>query len=53
MIADVKAVLHVLQAYSYRYPKRVDSRVDARMLLGDNMPWAHGEWAEADTWNRL
>ncbi|VDC00881.1 unnamed protein product [Peniophora sp. CBMAI 1063] len=43
VLADPKALQYVLQTSGYRFPKRPDTRANARMLLGDGIIWAHGE----------
>ena len=42
MLADPKALQHVMQTSGYRYPKRADTRAHQRMRVGDGLPWAEG-----------
>lgn len=42
MVADPKALQHILQTSAYHYPKTRDTRASLRMLLGQGIVWVHG-----------
>ena len=42
MLADPKAIQHVMQGSGYNYLKSAEDRQLLRMVAGDGLAWVHG-----------